>query len=379
MRVPSKTIASRDNGGRRTDLHERLSVSTPRKVPEVIDLCDKPLEEVQGFSSDIFLPSPIRPLQGEQAGLQKTTIEVQPPRVQLPKVVLEKPAIRDSEPRRSIATTRNDSISKQPAVSDIANQLPTNGRATSLGAQLPSTHNNPAANRPPTVALRMAPSIPRKKKALLCQNQLLSKPSPNGNVNGTSQQPFAAQDRQPLRMWTLSPEPLLESEPEPAMLDDFVDPKDSMALQDDTVAANPCTTKDHVDEVSMLQQRNTSPGVSPAEIRKAAAASARKKSPATHRPATVTARSRKAVVPEPPPVDLVLEAQLIDVPNNSEQAGRKAPALPYKVAKKTASPAVTVVPAVQKDLGPWSREAFDLFAWRPPGWNEQNWCLETET
>ncbi|SMR49005.1 unnamed protein product [Zymoseptoria tritici ST99CH_1E4] len=31
-----------------------------------------------------------------------------------------------------------------------------------------------------------------------------------------------------------------------------------------------------------------------------------------------------------------------------------------------------------KDLGPWSREAFDLFAekWRPPGWNEEKWCLQ---
>ncbi|KAF2215183.1 hypothetical protein CERZMDRAFT_82235 [Cercospora zeae-maydis SCOH1-5] len=28
-----------------------------------------------------------------------------------------------------------------------------------------------------------------------------------------------------------------------------------------------------------------------------------------------------------------------------------------------------------KDLGPWSREAFDLFTWRPPGWNEDAWRL----
>ncbi|GIZ45284.1 hypothetical protein CKM354_000845700 [Cercospora kikuchii] len=31
-----------------------------------------------------------------------------------------------------------------------------------------------------------------------------------------------------------------------------------------------------------------------------------------------------------------------------------------------------------KDLGPWSREAFDLFTWRPPGWNEDAWCLGEE-
>ena len=32
--------------------------------------------------------------------------------------------------------------------------------------------------------------------------------------------------------------------------------------------------------------------------------------------------------------------------------------------------------AVQKDRkpDPWSREAFDLFSWRPPGWDEEGWC-----
>lgn len=28
-----------------------------------------------------------------------------------------------------------------------------------------------------------------------------------------------------------------------------------------------------------------------------------------------------------------------------------------------------------KDLGPWSREAFDLFNFRPPGWDEGKWCV----
>lgn len=28
-----------------------------------------------------------------------------------------------------------------------------------------------------------------------------------------------------------------------------------------------------------------------------------------------------------------------------------------------------------KELGPWSREAFDLFDWRPPGWDEEKWCM----
>lgn len=28
----------------------------------------------------------------------------------------------------------------------------------------------------------------------------------------------------------------------------------------------------------------------------------------------------------------------------------------------------------QKAPDPWSREAFDLFTWRPPGWDEEKWC-----
>lgn len=28
-----------------------------------------------------------------------------------------------------------------------------------------------------------------------------------------------------------------------------------------------------------------------------------------------------------------------------------------------------------KDVGPWSREAFDIFDWRPPGWIEEQWCV----
>jgi hypothetical protein len=33
-------------------------------------------------------------------------------------------------------------------------------------------------------------------------------------------------------------------------------------------------------------------------------------------------------------------------------------------------------PLIAKESGPWSRDAFDLFTWRPPGWNEYDWCLK---
>jgi hypothetical protein len=33
-------------------------------------------------------------------------------------------------------------------------------------------------------------------------------------------------------------------------------------------------------------------------------------------------------------------------------------------------------PPPPKDPEPWSREAFDLFSWRPPGWDEEKWSID---
>lgn len=33
---------------------------------------------------------------------------------------------------------------------------------------------------------------------------------------------------------------------------------------------------------------------------------------------------------------------------------------------------------VIQDTGPWSRDAFDLFIWRPPGWDEESWCVKED-
>lgn len=35
--------------------------------------------------------------------------------------------------------------------------------------------------------------------------------------------------------------------------------------------------------------------------------------------------------------------------------------------------------AVAREPEPWSREAFDLFEWRPPGWDEENWCVRADS
>jgi hypothetical protein len=52
------------------------------------------------------------------------------------------------------------------------------------------------------------------------------------------------------------------------------------------------------------------------------------------------------------------------------QAPGKPPA-PGKTTKK--------VEVVKEDVGAWSREAFDLFRWRPPGWDEEKWCVVETT
>jgi hypothetical protein len=41
-------------------------------------------------------------------------------------------------------------------------------------------------------------------------------------------------------------------------------------------------------------------------------------------------------------------------------------------------PAKSKPPPSPSDAGPWSRDAFDLFTWRPPGWDEEKWCVSKE-
>ena len=47
-------------------------------------------------------------------------------------------------------------------------------------------------------------------------------------------------------------------------------------------------------------------------------------------------------------------------------------AKPFQAPKPPATPKA---PAPRQETGPWTREAFDLFNWRPPGWDEEKWCL----
>ena len=91
-------------------------------------------------------------------------------------------------------------------------------------------------------------------------------------------------------------------------------------------------------------------------------------------------------------------------PSNSEASpGRQRSAPPSKVrAKKPLQRAVSLntasngtstvilskpfqtpkapilkMPEPAKAPNPWSREAFDLFTWRPPGWDEEKWCVKS--
>ena len=41
-------------------------------------------------------------------------------------------------------------------------------------------------------------------------------------------------------------------------------------------------------------------------------------------------------------------------------------------------PARAKPPPTSSDAGPWTREAFDLFTWRPPGWDEEKWCVSKD-
>jgi hypothetical protein len=50
-------------------------------------------------------------------------------------------------------------------------------------------------------------------------------------------------------------------------------------------------------------------------------------------------------------------------------------AKPFQAPKPPAKPKAAVP---SEDTGPWTREAFDLFNWRPPGWDEEKWCVSKD-
>jgi hypothetical protein len=47
-------------------------------------------------------------------------------------------------------------------------------------------------------------------------------------------------------------------------------------------------------------------------------------------------------------------------------------AKPFQAPKPHAQPKPS---AASEEVGPWTHEAFDLFTWRPPGWDEEKWCV----
>lgn len=50
-------------------------------------------------------------------------------------------------------------------------------------------------------------------------------------------------------------------------------------------------------------------------------------------------------------------------------------AKPFQAPKPPAQPKPA---ASSGETGPWTREAFDLFIWRPPGWDEEKWCVSKD-
>lgn len=49
---------------------------------------------------------------------------------------------------------------------------------------------------------------------------------------------------------------------------------------------------------------------------------------------------------------------------------------PFQAPKAAGTAEPLPVPA--KEPEPWSREAFDLFEWRPPAWDEEKWCVKAD-
>lgn len=90
----------------------------------------------------------------------------------------------------------------------------------------------------------------------------------------------------------------------------------------------------------------------------------------TAAPVQTTSNERPTVIPKPRPKKSLQRTVSLDVTSNGTATVMLSkPFQPPKPPEQRES-------APQAAPNPWSREAFDLFTWRPPGWDEENWCIK---
>jgi hypothetical protein len=391
---------------RRNVLVERQSIASPEGPAEVIDLCgglSDASETFQGFSSDILPTSPVVPPSDLRSGGCKTFSTHPEQRTIKTRDARDQSAQKGSEPRKYALPNRNE-----PGVEELQSMEKSSGKQVSTKVDTPSTAEQrrslsaiTTAKGPQSMTLKIAATTTRRKKALLCQKQLLPNHVPSG-ASSPHQAPIVT-PHQPAR--TRAASLLADPEHVPERVDPCIDDEDLMELHGDTDRG------DHLyDDIAPSRQRSNSlvhlaqprrdqshskpsgslARVTAAEVRETASASNRKKTPSKGRAVPAVALPKQVEVELCDAVDRPAEAtetpsgeqqgrvKPIDRTNKPNVPSKTAPVPPRISAKKQTTSITQAAGALPKDLGPWSREAFDLFVWRPPGWNEEKWCVEEQ-
>ena len=279
----------------------------------------------------------------------------------------------------------------------------------------------------PVKTLRIAASA-SKKKTLLCHDQLSTISS---RIQRTQSEHIAGDSHDPRSLSSRSSEKTAKSQRErlherlakiaakDANGDDSLAPADSLRSRS--------SESDMTTRPSAPQLRPRTPleqnALELAELDRMIMPSARPPSPAANTPPTESRQLRRVLseadVPPgakskrvpgalvrytPSPAKKPQSAGSSVAPSDSEASSAKqTSALPLKArSKKTLQRAVSLntasngtstvilskpfqtpkapvlkMPEPAKSPNPWSREAFDLLTWRPPGWDEENWCVKS--
>lgn len=367
----------------------------------------------------------------------------------------------ESEARTANESTRRDHGSKESTRSEISKRPSKVGRKqqsdsseTMRESPDPAPQPNPRpANMRPGQMLRLAASAPKRKKTLLCQDQLKQKPKRISSTNtdelaGTlvgafdedeeEQRPKSAREQFEARLARIDKK---NGSTSSARLNTPKGNREQIKIDDDESASldaqqeRPQTS--HAASAIELRRLDDKM-LPPASRRRSPTPPVEAPSPAPPRqeerpfrraisdsvtaqpikkpkrvpgapvrytptPSPTKRRSREATPSEAPQPQQTAKSNL-NIPPSVLQTSNKPTAafnskqkrpLQKSVSLNVSSNGTSAVilgrkfqapgkpqqkkadkPEPPKDLGPWSREAFDLFTFRPPSWNEEKWCRE---
>lgn len=409
---------------------------------EVIDLCDdeeQPRDRfLPGFSSDALAPS--SPPRIESASRAQTkvrqSVRSSSPAFQTQKISREACKAAMGNNVETVHSRTTSTAAQSRSIGDAASPTSNRRRQTAIHGRLDSTNNDQESGKAnvndmtvsrtalsrPGKTLRVAASAP-KKKTLLCQDQLKPSSSRTHDAHnekqtenfGKSKRKVKTQQEQ-LRERLARIEAKERRDRDVMVLEDVEDLHETAYGHDRPDAARPQPTEPQLGRISPQQQsamelaeldqmiiqpaqppspKEPFPPQDSRQLRRVVSEASIAPSAKPERVPGAPVRYTPSPAKKPPSVE----------PSESEAApSRRAPCLPTKARSKnpiqrtvslntTSNGTSTVIlrkpfqapkaPAEKhveptRAPDPWSREAFDLFTWRPPGFDEENWCMKSD-